>query len=404
MSNCKLTHLPFQVSTAPPGAQASTLDIDSAFRNIPILPQHKPFLVIQVDDGEFYIDHVCPFGIASGPGLQGQPMDAIVDILGHEGIERLKKWVDDLINFRFPIGQLDNGEWIYAYDIEDIFRITAALGVPWKLGKCFRYAFLVVYLGFLWNLKERCVSLPNEKRAKYQQKLDTYALAAESGRVKLRETMSIAGTLSHIAFVYREGRAYLANLFAFAASFPNQYVARYPPSSLKSDLRWWRDILQLPTYVRSLVPRAPPRDCGVWVDASTDWGIGIIIDGRWAAWKLVPGCKGNGRDIGWAEMIAIELTTLHLTELSYRDTDLILHSDNMGVIGAVQRGNFEVNLSIRRTALACCASNILILPQYVNTSDNLADPVSRGILGPASSRLPILTMLPKELHAFLDYV
>lgn len=83
-----LAHFSYpQVATAPPGAQAATLDVDSAVRSVPILPAHKPFLTIQVDDDEFYIDHACPFGIASGPGLQGQPMDALVDILRHKGFD-----------------------------------------------------------------------------------------------------------------------------------------------------------------------------------------------------------------------------------------------------------------------------------------------------------------------------
>lgn len=45
------------------------------------------------------------------------------------------------------------------------------------------------------------------------------------------------------------------------------------------------------------------------VDASTSWGIVLVIDGQWQAWQLVPGWKSDGRDIGWAEMVAIEFVT-----------------------------------------------------------------------------------------------
>lgn len=334
-------------------------------------------------------------------------MDALVDILLKFGLDAIKKWVDDLLSFRFPNGRDANGQWTYPYDIEDIFRITEALGVPWKLGKCFRYAFLVVYLGFLWNLHERCVSLPVAKRAKYIEKLETFYQRALSGRVALRETMSIAGTLSHIAFVYTAGRSYLTGLSHFIASFPHPHALRYPSKSLLSDLRWWRDVLRQPNFTRSLVPRSAQCDPGVWVDASTSWGIGVLIGGKWAAWKLVDGWKANSRDIGWAEMIALELACLYLETMQYTNVDILIHSDNVGVIGAFLRGrsrNFQVNLAIRRTMLICMARNFALFPEYVNTEYNLADPVSRGILGNDVDRLPVLPALPMELHPFLENV
>ncbi|KAG1764995.1 hypothetical protein EDD22DRAFT_775474, partial [Suillus occidentalis] len=55
-----------------------------------------------------------------------------------------------------------------------------------------------------------------------------------------------------------------------------------------------------------------------WGDASTSFGIGIVIGQHWAAWKwkegfqVGPGCKHN---IGWAKATAVELglrLALHL--------------------------------------------------------------------------------------------
>ncbi|THH20436.1 hypothetical protein EUX98_g8586 [Antrodiella citrinella] len=207
------------ISTAPLGAQAASLDIDSAFRNIPILPAHKKFLVIQREPGEFFIDHVCPFGIASGPGIQGEPMDAVVDIIEAHEIKPNKKWVDDLINFRSPLG-VDpvSDAYVYAYGLTDIFRVTAPLGVPWHPKKITDYSHEVVYLGFLWNLQTRTVSLPDTKREKYTGKLMKVLDGMPERRVSQKDLMSINGTLSHITFVYPHGRSYLTNLCTFIAS------------------------------------------------------------------------------------------------------------------------------------------------------------------------------------------
>jgi len=45
-------------------------------------------------------------------------------------------------------------------------------------------------------------------------------------------------------------------------------------------------------------------DPGIWVDASSGWGIGIVYDDLLYAWSLAPGWKAYGRDIGWAKSIA----------------------------------------------------------------------------------------------------
>lgn len=45
--------------------------------------------------------------------------------------------------------------------------------------------------------------------------------------------------------------------------------------------------------------------------------------------------------------------------------------------------------------------NIRVRPWYVNTKENKADPVSRGIPDPRLAKLPILFQLPLELRPFL---
>ncbi|OBZ78926.1 hypothetical protein A0H81_01330 [Grifola frondosa] len=374
------------VATAPLGTQAASLDIDSAFRNLPVFPAHKAFLVIQCEEGVFYIDHVVPFGITSGVGIQGEPMDAVVDVLEAHEIGPNRKWVDDLFNFRFP---------------------TAPLGVPWHQTKCKDYAFEAVYVGFLWDLWNRTVSLPEVKRLKYVAKLTAFVEKARDGRVSQKDTMSINGTLSHITFIYPRGRSYLTNLCAFIASFRNKHAPRYPPRSMISDLTWWLQTLGVSGVRRSLTPRGPLKDIGIWVDASTDWGIGIIVDGRWAAWKWrLPTAqwKTHGRDIGWAEMIAVELAARFVEQLGYKDSDILVRGDNSGVVGAVTRGrsrNFQANESIRRTEVLSMSLNIYFRLEYVNTKVNKADPVSRGKPDPSMARLPVLFTLPPELELFL---
>ena len=50
-----------------------------------------------------------------------------------------------------------------------------------------------------------------------------------------------------------------------------------------SDLRWWLDTFSSPSIVRQLRPCGLLQDLGLYVDALTSWGIGIVVGDEWAS-------------------------------------------------------------------------------------------------------------------------
>ena len=179
----------------------------------------------------------------------------------------------------------------------------------------------------------------------------------------LRDVEKIHGSLCHIAFVYLDGRSHLPSLSNFASTFHgDEFLTKYSPHSLITDLKWWLVKLTLPGVYRSLHPLDPLSDLGLYVDASTSWGIGIIIHGEWAAFQLSSSWKVEGRDICWLETVAIELLALFLESTGHRNAHLLVHSDNQGTIGALDKGrsgNIYINLAVRRTHL--------ILMSFINS-------------------------------------
>lgn len=392
------------VATAPIGSQAATSDIAKAYRTIPVHPEHKRLIVFGHRD-HFFVDHCLPFGLSPAAGMQGEVADAMADILIACNIPTVK-WVDDALHRRSPCGINADGSYLYSYNLSDIRVLLEPLGIPWNMEKSTDFADTAKYVGFLWDFKLKRVALPDEKRVKYLRKVDEFL---QRGAVTLKEVTSMVGSLSHISFIFREGRAYLPGLSRFETTFNmrRSLQTRHPPPSVLSDLRWWRDLLQQPGGSRSLTPRGPAVDLGVWVDASTDFGIGIIVSGTWAAWRLRHNWKTDGRDIGWAEAVALELALRALHEQGLRDIDLIVHGDNTGAIGAFARGrgrNPNTNNVLRRMHFISRECNIIIVPIYVVSEENLADPISRGTFAgktvPSSLSIP----LPAELQPFLERV
>ena len=140
-----------------------------------------------------------------------------------------------------------------------------------------------------------------------------------------------------------------------------------------------------------------------WVDASSSWGISIVFNGEWSAWKFSPGWNKDRRNIGWAEIFAIELGLLFSIHKGFSDSHFLIKSDNQGVIHAIEGGKSRSPL--QNSVLQCITTllsqqRLWISSLYVPSLDNLADPPSRGL--PAIGRLkapPFL--LPSYLLSFL---
>jgi hypothetical protein len=142
------------------------------------------------------------------------------------------------------------------------------------------------------------------------------------------------------------------------------------------------------------------------VDASTSWGIGIIVAGRWTAYKLHGDWKIEGRDICWLETVAVEILIYILEAMGVANTTILIHSDNQGTIGSLGKGrsrNFHINLSIRRAYVILASRFITPQLAYIASENNPADPISRGDLGSIETRITTSFSLPDELrHLFLD--
>jgi len=321
-----------------------------------VIPAHKPWLIVQGFHDEFYVDHCHPFGAAAASSNAGMIGNAIVDIWQAEDVKPVLKYEDDLKVFRSPVesGPFQQDGFQYSYDREEALSRIAPLQVPWhkEKGDPF-FTFVTDFIGFRWDIPNKRVSLPEGKRLKFLNRVRIFLDAFNGHPCALLDVEKIHGSLCHVAFVYTLGRSRLPSLSNFAASFlDNEFSRRYPPHSLLTDLRWWLQTLDDPTFYRELQIRGPIQDPGLFVDASTSWGIGIIVSGRWFALKLHTDWKTEGRDICWLETIAIEILVYILEAMGMGNTRLIIYSDNQGTIGSFDKGrsrNFHINLSVRRT-------------------------------------------------------
>lgn len=152
---------------------------------------------------------------------------------------------------------------------------------------------------------------------------------------------------------------------------------------------------------------APARDMGAFFDASTGWGIGLVLAGEWDHWRLRPGWKSDGRDIGWAEMVAVELGLLALAEAGVSNAHIVLHSDNKGVVGALDAGKSrgaQANRVLQRIVALMMKLDVWLTLEWVASAANPADAPSRGLPAVGLKRRVFAFDVPYPLRELVDKI
>ena len=162
-----------------------------------VLSSHKPWLVVQGTSDYFFINHAHLFGAACASSNAGMIVNAVIDIWRAEGVFPVPKYEDDLKAFQFPspLGSFVDGDFSYNYDQSGMLCHISSLGVPWhdeKGDKCF--SFVTTFIGFLWDIPRKLVSLLEGKRNKFHQHILQFLIDFEGRPVicaMLRRSMDL---------------------------------------------------------------------------------------------------------------------------------------------------------------------------------------------------------------------
>jgi hypothetical protein len=390
----------------PRTAEAATFDVDAAYRRMPVHPEDQPHIVVHWQ-GKFYLDHCVPFGATSSNGIFGRCGDAMLHIMKTQGIEPVVKWVDDFCIFRSPTRDGSGSTQPFQYTEDDIYALAEKLGWPWKKAKTRPFNHLFTYLGFEWDIQDQSVSIPDAKKTKFLAKCQAWQAASS---VTLQVTESLLGSLIHCALAVPAGRSRVVGIARFTSTFSHafsdRFVTKKPSSRAKEDVSWWTTQLQARWCGSILKPPPPHSGTELYMDASTSFGIGVVWPQklRFGIWSLSKDSFRAGRDIGWAEMVAIEIALSIVISYGTRNSTVTFHSDNQGVIGALRAGrsrNDQQNLVLQRIIEAQHSHNIQIVIQYVSTDLNHADGPSRGIAPPELLAFDTSVTLDNALARFV---
>ncbi|KAE8214056.1 hypothetical protein CF326_g9812 [Tilletia indica] len=296
---------------------------------------------------------------------------------------RVLKWVDD-----FLILRLDP-----TVTIDDVVREMSETGFPWNHAKTVDFSSTPKYIGWIFNIRDRKAILPRDKAEKYLERARPFML---DERRSLTDSMQLLGSLQHVAYVARDLRPHLSALSAFVAGWEqnNPFQNRYVKPDVRAEAAKWVNELSHIPFVRSFAPPAKRFPDTVWVDASSEWGIGVMIGEKWSAWKWMKGWDADSRGIGWAEAVALEFGMLAALAYGAENCLIDFRSDNQGVLYSYKMGHSkgtQINTVMKRVVALERDKRMRLDISYVESANNPADGPSRGIFpeGPNLKVFPI---------------
>ena len=375
----------------PDGCEAATFDISSAYRLTPVAPEQQWALCLYWE-GKVYVDRAVAFGSASSAGVFGSVADMLAAIYeATRTFGPLVKWVDDFFVTKLPH---------QSFTETDFMELTGRRGVPWSIKKLRPFKTVQRYLGYDWDLQNKTVSMPQEKIDACQELLAKWT--KRGAMFTIREAESLHGKLVHMSSLFRLIRPFLPTITSFIRNIPNLHARHHPPSALVKDLHWTSSLLNdLPNSAP--LSYMEPEDLGWWGDASTSFGIGIVVGKFWAAWRWAPSFQpgpGSEFNIGWAEAVAIELGLLLVVRLGDQinrhphHNHILVYSDNAGVVDILKKGrskSTQTNTVLKRIHLLLASSGLVLLGRHVTSRENVTDALSRGDITAFLSGYPAAT-------------
>ena len=140
----------------PPGALLAKIDIESAYRLVPVHPLDRPLQAVEWN-GRLYVDPMLPFGLRSAPKIFNAVAEALEWCIRSRGVRHIFHYLDDFI----VVGPSNSDACAQALAILD--QTCSQLGVATADHKRDGPITCLTYLGIEVDTTAGHLRLPKEK-------------------------------------------------------------------------------------------------------------------------------------------------------------------------------------------------------------------------------------------------
>lgn len=345
-----------------------TIDIERAYRNIPVCPLDLPLLGIRVG-GKFFIDASMPFGARNSSLNMQLIAQFIVRCLQACGIN-CQMYLDDMVVQLSPFED-------YHARFSEIMALYRALGLPISYSKLQLPSEVIVYLGINIDLRSRTLSIPSKKIRELESLID-WALGRDA--IRKKTTQRIVGKINHISKCVHAARLFMARVLAALRQAHLSDHVSVP--AMRPDLHWFAAFLRKYNG-RSMIKSSIPSKV-IAADSCLTGGGGT--DGARAYELVYSKSFAEAHHISTLEAINCLVALRTLLNSGDRDKTVEVQCDPESAIAAFAFGRARdpVLLAVCRAAwyLAACMGINLVYTHIPGVDMEIPDALSSAHLGP----------------------
>ena len=354
------------------GTLLAKIDVESAFRNIPVHPQDRHLLGM-LWEGGLYVDTVLPFGLRSAPKIFNAVADALEWIARERGVTQLDHYLDDFITMGAPHSME------CSTNLNLLVNTCKVLNMPLSLSKLEGPTTQLVFLGIEIDTVAFQLKLPEQKlRRLFTTTRDWITKKC----CKKRDLQSLIGQLHDASIIIRPGRTFLRRLLDLlkaAHKYPQEAILRLNLES-RSDILWWYTFITSwngLSIMRALNKSYP--EITVTSDASGSWGCGAHWQNLWFQHPWDDTTRHH--NITVKELIPIVISVAIWGE-SWANKTVLCRCDNEAVVSILTTGTSKEKdaMALLRCLFFFAAHfNIHLTSTHIaGATNSLADALSRN--------------------------
>ena len=257
------------------GCFLSKIDIESAYRCIPVCPADWPLLGLHWAD-KYYFDIVMQFGITSATAIFEWYSSAAQFIAERScALKHLVHYIDD---FMILMHDIDKAKAA----LTNLLKLFDELGLPVSMSKLEGPATLMLFLGILFDTVAMTIRLSDDKLKDIHDQL---ALWHDRTAASREELQSLIGVLSFASKVVAPGRTFLRRMIDHLKTLPysSDSSTQHPLSTaFHMDVQWWRQFVTQWNGV-AIVPDvdwSAAHTLAIYTDACVT-GYGAMFGSHW---------------------------------------------------------------------------------------------------------------------------
>ncbi|XP_063772971.1 uncharacterized protein LOC134909710 isoform X2 [Pseudophryne corroboree] len=357
------------------GALMAKIDVESAFRLLPLHPDSFRFMGFLIG-AEYFIDKCLPMGCS-------------VSCSFFERFSTFLHWCVESASGGHGVAHyLDNSCVRVRLMTQGAATCCLAsglffyhFGVPVAVDKTEGPDSCLSFLGIEIDTVAGECRLPRDKVSKLRE---TICWFNGSRKVTLRQAQSLLGMLNFACRVIPMGRVFCRKLERATAGCARPHHFVRLSSELKRDLAVWASFLEEFNGVSIWqAPAVDSEQLQLFTDAAGVSGFGCFLEGSWcaASWPANWHSKGLTKDLVLLELFPI-MVALEVWGDRLANRSILFRCDNLGVVHAInnQRAKSLVVLRVLgQLLLTCLRRNLWFRAQHVPGLENgIADALSRG--------------------------